>query len=154
MSTSTPWSEPVFHEASEACDSDVERLVQTIRNRVLCLFHRRGLLSDEGEVTMGEEDGTQSLLPLLQAASIQGRVAQGPMAGAWFERSGVSSASAARFVPGSLCAEVDGFSLHAGVWIAALVPPPRVHQQTYHLLDFMVDSLLGACAWGCPVYRR
>ncbi len=187
----SPFATPTFHEASDLSDGDVERLVTTIRHRVLRLLYRRGLLSDEGEVTVGEEEGTQGLLPLLQAASIQGRVAQGPMAGAWLERLGTTASPPARFVPGSLCAEVEGFSLHAGVWVAAhdrerlehlcryiarppfaaerlkwsrhgrvllrlrkpwrdgtthivfepeellarlaaLVPPPRMHQQTYH----------------------
>jgi len=41
------------------------------------------------------------------------------MAGAWLERLGRAATTSARFVPGSLCAEVDGFSLHAGVWVAA-----------------------------------
>jgi hypothetical protein len=187
----SPFASPVFHEASELCDDDVERLVETIHARVLRLLHRRGFLSDEGEVLVGEEEKAQGLLPLLQAASIQGRVAQGPAAGARLGRLGRPSTTPARFVPGSLCAEVDGFSLHAGVWVgahererlehlcryvarppfaagrlkwsrrgrvlyelrrpwrdgtthivfepmelierlAALVPPPRMHQQTYH----------------------
>jgi len=187
----SPFAAPVFHEASELRDEDVERLVETIRARVLRLLRRRGYLSDEGELSVGEEEGTQGLLPLFQAASIQGRVAQGPEAGARLGRLGVTSSTPARFVPGSLCAEVDGFSLHAGVWVgahdrkrlehlcryiarppfaagrlkwsrhgrvlyelrkawrdgtthivfepmvllerlAALVPPPRMHMQTYH----------------------
>ena len=115
----SPFASPVFHEASEFLDEGVERLVATIREHVLRLLRRRGFLTDEGEVSVGDEEGTQGLLPLLQAASIQGRVAQGPEAGARLGRLGASGATAARFVPGSLCAEVDGFSLHAGVWVAA-----------------------------------
>ena len=187
----SPFASPVFHDAGELLDEDVEHLVETIRHRVLRLLRKRGFLTDEGEVLVGEEEANQGLLPLFQAASIQGRVAQGPEAGARLGRLGVSGATAARFVPGSLCAEVDGFSLHAGVWVgahdrerlehlcryiarpplaagrlkwsrhgrvlyelrkpwrdgtthvvfepevllerlAALVPPPRMHQQTYH----------------------
>ncbi len=190
----TSTARPVFDDASELFDEDVEQLVETIRDRVLRLLRRRGFLSDEGTVTMGEEDesGVQGLLPLLQAASIQGRIAQGPEAGARLGRMGrLAAGGGARFVPGTLCAEVDGFSLHAGVlvpahdrdrlehlcryiarppfaagrltwsrkgrllyelrkpWrdgtthivfeplvflerLAALVPPPRMHTQTYH----------------------
>jgi len=187
----SPFDAPVFHEASELCDEDVQRLVETIRLRVLRLLRRRGFLTDEGEVSVGEEEGSQGLLPLLQAASIQGLVAQGPDAGAPLGRMDKHGECGARFVRGSLCAEVDGFSLHAGVWVgahdrerlehlcryigrppfaagrlkwsrrgrvlyelrkpwrdgtthvvfepkvlierlAALVPPPRLHQQTYH----------------------
>ena len=112
---------PVFHEACELFDDDVERLVETIRDRVLRLLRRRGYLTDEGTVTVGEEDGAVAgLLPLLQAASIQGRIAQGPEAGAQLGRMGrLGAGRGARFVPGALCAEVDGFSLHAGIRVSA-----------------------------------
>jgi len=192
---------PVFYDASELFEEDVERLVQTIRDRVLRLLRRRAYLSDEGTVTVREEGEEQGLLPLLHAASIQGRIAQGSQAGAQLERMGrLSAGGGARFVPGALCAEADGFSLHAGVhvpahdrgrlehlcryiarppfaadrltwsrqgrllfelrkpWrdgtthivfepltfierLAALVPPPRMHMQTYH------GVLAGGSVW-------
>ena len=170
---------------------DLQHLVETIRARVLRLLRTRGLLTDDGERSLGElhEQGDQ--LPLFQAASIQGRVALGPDAGAPLERLNRIAASGSRYRPPPLCAEVDGFSLHAAVriaaddrdrlehlcryvarppfaaerlslapdgrvlhelrraWrdgtthvvfkplvflerLAALVPPPRAHQQTYH----------------------
>ncbi len=43
----SPFASPVFHEASELHDQDVERLVETIRARVLRLLRRRGYLSAE-----------------------------------------------------------------------------------------------------------
>ncbi len=60
-----------------------------------------------------------SIRPLLCAASIQGRSALGSESGARIERRGIPEAS----VPGravvvkELCAELDGFSLHAAVRI-------------------------------------
>lgn len=212
--SASPFTRPDFHDASELSDEDVERLVETIRMRVLRLLHRRGFLSDEGEVMVGEEEEeAQELLPLLQAASIQGRVARGPAAGARLGRLGAASATPARFVAGSLCCEVDGFSLHAGVWVgahdrerlehlcryvarppfaarrlkwsrrgrvlyelrkpwrdgtthivfepmelierlAALIPPPRMHQQTYHGVlapgsSWRDEVVVGKQAKGC-----
>jgi len=70
--TTLPFAFPVSHEASEPRDEDVERLVETVCNRVLRLLRRRGFSTDEVEVSVGEENGTQDLLPLFQAASIQG----------------------------------------------------------------------------------
>lgn len=150
-------------------------------------------MGDEDELDVGGEDAQQGLLPLLQAASIQGRVALGPEAGARISRLGrpLASGSGKAVVIKELCAELDGFTLHAAVRIraeestrlehlaryvtrpplstqrlslnaqgnvvhelrvpyrdgtshfvfeplvfierlAALVPPPRMHQLTYH----------------------
>jgi hypothetical protein len=76
-------------------------------------------MHEEGVISTGEPDEHQGLLPLLQAASIQGRIAHGPDAGRHLERLGRSPTAPERFVPRSLCAELDGFSLHAGVRIAS-----------------------------------
>ena len=114
----SPFAPPVFHDAARIDDEDVEQLVKTIRDRVLRLLRRRGLLTDEGSMSAGQEYEHQGLLPLLQAASIQGRVAQGPDAGAHLGRLGRMGPCESRFVRGPSCAEVDGFSLHAAVRIA------------------------------------
>lgn len=115
----SPFARPEFHEAAELIESDVQHLVETIRARVLSLLRARGLVTDDGDVTLGEANAQGDLLPLFQAASIQGRVAQGPDAGAPLERLNRISSSGSRFRPPPLCAEVDGFSLHAAVRIAA-----------------------------------
>ena len=187
----SPFARPQFHDAPELTEEDVHDLVETIRARVLRLLRARGLLTDDGNVSLGEVHEEADLLPLLQAASIQGRVVQGSDAGAPLEGLNRIPASGSRFRPPPLCAEVDGFSLHAAVriaaddrdrlehlcryvarppfaaerlsltpdgravhelrraWrdgtthvvfeprvflerLAALVPPPRAHQQTYH----------------------
>ena len=125
--TASPFARPLFHEAAELTDEDIQHLVETIRTRVLRLLRAHGLLTDEGQLSLDEVDEPGDLLPLFQAASIQGRVAQGPDAGAPLERLNRIAAGGSRFRPPPLCAELNGFSLHA-----ALVPPPRTHQQTYH----------------------
>ncbi len=115
----SPFARPVFNEAPELLGSDIESLVRKIRTRVLRLLRSRGLLTDEGRASLGEDDDEQGLLPLFQAASIQGLVAQGPDAGAQLGRVGIQGAPGARFTPPPLCANVDGFSLHAAVHIPA-----------------------------------
>jgi hypothetical protein len=186
-------SAPTFHAATRITDAEVAKLLFTIRSRVLRLCRRRGLLGEDAEVEISALTETQGLLPFLCAASIQGRSALGSEPGARIERLGIPETS----LPGravlikELCAELDGFSLHAAVKIeagetsrlehlcryiarppisnkrlsltpdgrvvhelrapfrdgtthfafeplvfierlAALVPPPRLHQLTYH----------------------
>ena len=187
------WSAPTFHPAARITNVEVATLLFTIRSRVLRLCRRRGLMGEEGELGASLFSESQGLLPLLCAASIQGRSALGAEPGARIERRGIPEAT----VPGcavvvrELCADLDGFSLHAAVKIdagetsrlehlcryitrpalsnkrlslapdgrvvhelrapfrdgtthfifeplafierlAALVPPPRLHQLTYH----------------------
>ena len=185
---------PSLHRARPICDAEVAKLLFTIRSRVLRHCHRRGLLTEFQELAPAHEESEQSLLPLLCAASVQGRVALGPASGTSIARLGrpvVDGASKAVVIK-QLCAELDGFTLHAAVRVdgardrdrlehlcryvtrpalsskrlsldeqgrvilhlrvpfrdgtthfvfeplafierlAALVPPPRVHQLTYH----------------------
>ena len=77
-----PFRRAVFRKAAEFAGADVEALVETIRSRVLRLLRSHGSLTTEGEMTLSGDPEEQGLLPLFQAASIQGRVAQGPDAGA------------------------------------------------------------------------
>ncbi len=135
----SPFARPVFHEAEALADADIEALVETIRTRVLRLLRRRGLLTSEGETMLSEDPEEQGLLPLFQAASIQGRVAQGPEAGARLGRLGTRSASRARFTPLPLCAEVDGFSLHAAVHI-----PRHDRDRLEHLCRYIARPPLAA----------
>ena len=159
----------------------------------MSLCQRRGLLGDETECATGVPEHEQGLLPFLYAASIQGLSALGSQPGARIERLGIAPerVGGRAVVIKELCAELDGFSLHAAVRIdagrtsrlehlcryiarpplsnerlslsrdgkvilelrapfrdgtthfvfeplvfverlAALVPPPRMHQLTYH----------------------
>jgi hypothetical protein len=187
------WTPPSFHRARPVTSGEVARLVFAIRSRVLRLCRRRGLLGEEGELEAPEGDLEQGLLPLFCAASVQGRAVLGEEPNAGIARVGVPPER----VPGravvvkELCAEIEGFSLHAAVRVeaqersrlehlcryiarppfsnerlsvsrsgkvvlalrapfrdgtthfvfeplafierlAALVPPPRMHQLTYH----------------------
>ncbi len=78
-------------------------------------------MGEEGELDVSALAESQGLLPLLCAASIQGRSALGSEPGARVERQGIPELA----VPGravvikELCAELDGFSLHAAVRVEA-----------------------------------
>jgi len=86
-----------------------------VSGSTLLLLRRRGLIGDHGELTEDQDAAQQDLLPLLQAASIQGRVAQGEEAGSAVERIGRMTTKVAPFIPKRLCASIDGFTLHAAV---------------------------------------
>jgi len=107
---------PRFHFSRRITDAQVAKLLITIRSRVLRPCLRRGPMDEEDELEARGDD-EQGLLPLIQAASIQGRVALGPGAGARVSRLGVPPAGgrARSVVVEELCAELDGFTLHAAV---------------------------------------
>jgi len=156
------------------------------------------------------DEPEQSLLPLLCDASIQGRVALGPQAGSRIPRLGrpIVDGAGGAVVIKRLCAELDGFTLHAAVRVdggrdrdrlehlcryvtrpalsskrlsldergrvvlqlrvpfrdgtthfvfepltfierlAALIPPPRTHQLTYH------GVLASAASWRDQIVPR
>jgi hypothetical protein len=116
-----PLSAPSFYRASRVSDAEVARLLFTIRSRVLRLLRRGGLLGEGQELVVRRDEPEQTLLPLLHAASIQGRVALGPEAGAPIARLGRPPANrpGRAAVTKELCAELDGFTLHAAVRIRA-----------------------------------
>ena len=112
---------PTFHPATRITDAEVAELLKVIQSRVLRLCRSRGLLGEEGELDVSEFAEEQGLLPLFCAASIQGRAALATEPGAPIERWGVPVAC----LPGravvmkELCADLDGFSLHAAVRVNA-----------------------------------
>ena len=127
-----------FHPADAPTDDEVARLARALRSRVLRLARRMGKLpSDEAADDQGEE---QPLLATLAAAAVQGRTALGPRAGAYAPRLGQGSRDSGPIQRGKLCADCEGFSLHAGVRISELcrerleklcryaARPPVVHE--------------------------
>ena len=98
-------------------DADVSKLVKRIRDRVVRCLRQLGKWPDEGEEpeVSGEEE---QLLLELGSAAVQGRAALGERAGARDARPGRGSRDEP-FVKAPLCADVDGFSLHAGVRVPA-----------------------------------
>ncbi len=84
-----------------------------MRNRVRTFLRQRGLLSDTGELQLLQPDDP-SALDACQAAAVQGRIAFGPAAGSHPARMRRCPDTAAR-PPSPLSAELEGFSLQAGV---------------------------------------
>ena len=83
-------------------------------------LRKRGKLpSEHDDHTPADDPDTEqpSLLQTLGAAAVQGRIALGPKAGSYVARLGRHSDRDGEFRRAALCADVDGFSMHAGVCI-------------------------------------
>jgi hypothetical protein len=109
-------------EHAQVTDADVAQLVRRVRDRVRRKLQRMGKWPEVGdavdeEVTPDASDGEQLLLELGSAA-VQGVAAQGERAGQRDARVGRGTRDDP-FVKGVLCADLDGFSLHAAVRVAA-----------------------------------
>ncbi len=78
-------------------------------------------MEEDTQIDVSAPGQDQALLPLLVAASLQGRVALGPAAGARVSRLGQPPTHNRRKAPKfkNLCAQLDGFSLHAAVKVEA-----------------------------------
>ncbi len=108
-----------FHPAPSPSDDEVARLLATIRARVLRLLQRRGLASEE-DVTPPDALAEESLaFAGISAASVLGRIALGRRAGARVWRLGHDPEAAWVASTGPRQAHLDGFDLHANVWVPA-----------------------------------
>jgi hypothetical protein len=113
---------PVFRLAPALTGEELQALLGKIMTRVLRLLTRAGhLVEEEGVTYVADTHGIidpDNLLAPLQAASCTWRIALGPRAG----RKVLSwqyAASRAAPITQPLCANAHGFSLHAGVRLAA-----------------------------------
>lgn len=101
-------------QASELADGDVALLVRRIRDRVVRALRRAGKWPEEhgggelDDLTGGDED--ERLLLAMGAAAVQGRSVHGER-----DRRAGQGSRDEPFVRAPLCADIDGFSLHAGV---------------------------------------
>jgi len=136
-----PLTPPTFHRARRITDAEVAKLLFTIRSRVLRLCRRRGLLLDDEEFLPTFDEAEQGLLPLLCAASIEGRVALGPEAGSKITRLGrrVVEEAGGVVVIKELCAELDDFTLHAAVKVDC-----RRRERLEHLCRYITRPALSA----------
>jgi hypothetical protein len=103
--------------AARPREADVLDLVRKLHARILRILRvlrHRGYL-DEDTVL----DPDDALLAQISAASVQGRVALGPDAGAPVRRFRSDPTSQPTFLHGELCADWEGFSLHAKVRVQA-----------------------------------
>jgi hypothetical protein len=112
----------VFVEAVAPTDDELHALLHTVITRLMKMLTRRGVLIEEtGQTYLAEPDAdgeeARTLRPL-QAAAITYRIAFGPRAGQKLVtlRGAMQPESTARQ---PLCADIDGFSLHAAVRVEA-----------------------------------
>ena len=111
--------EPVFVEVPAPTDEDLQALLHKMITRLMKLLTRRGVLVEEEEGSsyladaQADSDEARALRPL-QAAACTYRIAFGPRAGQKvFTLQGAMPRDAAR--DQELCADQQGFSLHAAV---------------------------------------
>ena len=109
---------PSFVEVDAPIDDELHTLLQSLITRLMKLLTRRGVLVEEmGQTCPAEPDAdgdeARTLRPL-QAAAVTYRIAFGPRAGqkVLTLRGAMPREGTARQ---PLCADIDGFSLHAAV---------------------------------------
>ena len=113
---------PTFVETDAPTDDELHALLQTVITRLMKMLTRRGVLvEDMGQTYLAEPDtdgeASRTLRPL-QAAAVTYRIAFGPRAGQKvLTLRGAMPREAAARQP--LCADIDGFSLHAAVRVEA-----------------------------------
>jgi hypothetical protein len=113
-----PAGRPTFHAAWGPSDAEVAQVLGTIRRRVGRLLRRRGLAPDADD-TGREDPVAEASLALagIVGASVQGRVALGARAGAPVRRLGDGVRQVRGEARGPRHAHLDGFDLHANVWV-------------------------------------
>ncbi len=108
-----------FHPAAPPSDEEVVRLLATIRSRVRRLLRRRGLAGDE-DLSPPDPLAEESLaLAGISSASVLGRIALGRRAGARVWRLGHDPEALQVASTEPRQAHLDGFDLHANVWVPA-----------------------------------
>jgi hypothetical protein len=123
-----------FHAATPPSDDDVAQVLATIRHRVRRRLARRGL--ESGAAEPGLPDGLSEVSPILaqiMSASVQGRVALGQHAGTRVGRLGGALPELAGGARGPRQAHLDGFDLHANVWV-----PPHDRARLEHLCRYLL----------------
>jgi len=106
-----------FAAAKAPTDEEVDTLLGVIRARILRLLVRRGLLSNESDERLDEQEAPP--LHALYAASVRQRVAMGRRAGATVLRLGDAPTAKPASPKGRRQARLGGFDLHANTSVRA-----------------------------------
>ncbi|MGE3880996.1 MAG: hypothetical protein AB7I19_18195 [Planctomycetota bacterium] len=77
-----------FHPAPELTYDDIDKLARAIRQRVLRYLRKHDRLPDDGVLADDPTALERSVLHVLGAAAVQGRIALGPNAGTYAPRLG------------------------------------------------------------------
>ena len=111
---------PKFWWVDPPSDEEIKSLVAILAYRVIGFLKKKGYFQDDIDQAVPEEESKQDeLLPELQAASVQSRIAMGERRGQRVRRLGSLEWSDLHpELSGNLCAQVSGFSLHAAVYCA------------------------------------
>jgi len=111
---------PKYWWVNPPTDNDIGDMVAILAKRVIRFLKKKGYFQDEIDAALPDGDMTQEeLLPELQAASVQSRIAMGERRGQRVRRLGaLESRDYQPQLKGSLCATSAGFSLHAEVYCA------------------------------------
>jgi hypothetical protein len=118
--TEAPGGALAFHPAPGPSDAEVAAALATIRHRVQRLRVRRGL--EPADDATGPADRLADESPVLAGivgASVQGRVALGWRAVARVRRLGDARDTPTVTSRGPRQAHLEGFDLHANVWVSA-----------------------------------
>jgi len=101
-------------------DAEIAGMVVTLASRVIRFLKKKGYFQDEVDSAVPDEEINQGeLLPELQAASVQSRIAMGERKGQRVRRMGAAEFTDFQAeLKGPLCAVTQGFSLHAEVYCA------------------------------------
>lgn len=120
---------PKFWWIESPTDEEIKALVSTIASRVIRCLKAMGHFEDGDAVV---DEVTDDAMLGLQAASVRSKVALGKRAGEWIRRIGSLGEMPVPELTGHLCANVNGFSLHAGVYCA-----PNERQKLEHLCRYI-----------------
>lgn len=121
---------PKFWWIESPSDEDIQDLVKTLAYRVIRYLKKQSHFPDDQESVVESDSG--DILPELQAASVKNKVALGERKGQWIRRIGSLGELGVPELTGHLCASIQGFSLHAGVFC-----PPGDKEKLEHLCRYI-----------------
>jgi hypothetical protein len=141
---------PVFVALPAPTQEQVARVAQKIKKKVERLLRKKGRLDAQGAQEEAAQE--QSLWDKLCAASIQGRIATGPKQGWRVQRLG---GQAVLLPPGEryLCADADGFNVHAHTSVGAGHKEERERLCRYILRPALCGQRLSLLASGDVLFQ-
>jgi len=141
-----------FHPAENLTDDEVDWLVRHIRALTSGHLRRRGYLDDHAALVDESADDLDEM-STHQAAAVQGLIPFGPRAGQHVPLFGEAPEGTPRRPYKRLCADYDGYSLHAAVRIAAGNTARLERIIRYIARPLLAGDRLSVASDGSIVYR-